>query len=215
MQDNFSKNEHQRNTWMGEFGDSYIDRNKDIDKVNSQFKKLTGYSKEEIFYEFFNQLNHDLSILEVGCNVGLNLSILKKLGFHNLNGVEINEKAIQIAKQRNPEIKFFHSSIENFETNLKFDLVFTSGVLIHINPKSIPSILQKIYSLSDKFVFGYENFSETLTKLDYRNHSDILWKQNFPELYRNLFPNLTTIKEKIFTYKNDGLQDVAFLFSKS
>jgi pseudaminic acid biosynthesis-associated methylase len=214
MQDSFSQNEHQRKIWMGDFGDSYIDRNKNLDKINSQFKELIGYSKEEIFHDFFSSLNHELKVLEVGCNVGLNLSVLKKIGFQNLFGIEINEKAIKIAKEQNPEIEFFHSSIENFETNLKFDLVFTSGVLIHINPKSIPSILQKIYSLSDKFVFGYENFSETLTKLDYRNHSDILWKQNFPELYRNLFPNLTTIKEKIFTYKNDGLQDIAFLFSK-
>jgi pseudaminic acid biosynthesis-associated methylase len=215
MQENFSKNEHPRNTWMGEFGDLYIDRNKDIDKVNSQLKELIGYTKEEIFYDFFNQINRKLNILEVGCNVGLNLSILKKLGFENLYGIEINEKAIKIAKQKNPEITFFHSSIENFEIQQKFDLVFTSGVLIHINPESLFDVIEKIHTLSKKFIFGYENFSENLTKLDYRDHSNILWKQNFPELYRQTFTNLTTVKERVYDYKNNNLQDVAFMFSKN
>jgi len=214
MQDNFSLNEHQRNTWMGEFGDLYVERNKTIEQVNASFDELLGITLENLLSSFFDDLNRNYKILEVGCNVGLNLSILKKMGFKNLYGIEINEKAIKIAKQRNPEIKFFHSSIEKFETDQKFDLVFTAGVLIHINPESLSNIIQKIYSLTDKFIFGYENFSENLTKLDYREHSNILWKQNFPELYHKIFPNLITVKEKIYPYKNDNLQDVAFLLKK-
>ena len=215
MQDNFSLNEHQRNTWKGEFGDLYVERNKTVEQVNTAFDELMGITLETLLSTFFNDLSRHFHILEIGCNIGLNLSILKNMGFENLYGVEINEKAINIAKQQNPDITFFHSSIEKFETDQKFDLVFTAGVLIHVNPESLPSINQKIYALTDKFIFGYENFSENLTRLDYRNHSNILWKQNFSELYRKTFPNLITIKEKIYPYKNDNLKDIAFLLKKS
>jgi len=214
MQDNFSLNKHQRNTWAGEFGDSYVERNKTIDQVNASFDELMGITLENLLSSFFSDLNRDTKILEVGCNVGLNLTILKKMGFKNLFGLEINEKAITIAKQRNPEITFFHSSIEKFETEHKFDLIFTAGVLIHINPDTLPDIIKKIYGLTNKFIFGYENFSEDLTKLDYREHTNILWKQNFPKLYRELFPDLKTVTEKIYSYKNNDLQDVAFLLEK-
>ena len=40
----------------------------------------------------------NLKILELGCNVGINLEILKKMGFNNLYGLEINNKAIEIAR---------------------------------------------------------------------------------------------------------------------
>ena len=88
--------------------------------------------------------------------------------------------------------------IEEFEIDQKFDLVFTAGVLIHINPDSLPSIMKKIYSLSDKFIFGYENFSENLTKLDYREHSNILWKQNFSKSYCNLFPSYYNTRKNLY-----------------
>jgi len=215
MKDNFSLNEHQRNTWKGEFGDLYVERNKTVEQVNSAFDELMGITLETLLSTFFNDLSRHFHILEIGCNIGLNLSILKNMGFENLYGVEINEKAINIAKQQNPDITFFHSSIEKFETDQKFDLVFTAGVLIHVNPESLLGVIQKINSLSNKFIFGFENFSNNLTKLDYRDHSNILWKQNFSELYQNTFTNLINIKQKIFTYKNNNLQDIAFLFSKN
>ena len=112
MNSNKENNSFQQDAWSGDFGNSYIDRNKDLDKINSQFKELTGFSKEEIFHDFFDKFNREFNILEVGCNVGLNLSILENMGFQNIFGLEINEKAIEIAKTRHPKIQFFNSSFE-------------------------------------------------------------------------------------------------------
>lgn len=36
-----------------------------------------------------------------------------------------------------------------------FDLVFTSGVLIHINPQSIGKVLREIYRCSNSLYLGY------------------------------------------------------------
>lgn len=211
---NDENNSFQQNVWSGDFGNSYIDRNKDLHKVNSQYKESIGFSKEDIFHDFFNEFNREFSILEVGCNVGLNLSILESMGFQNLYGLEINEKAIEIAKKTHPNTQFFHSSFEDFDTNLKFDIVFSAGFLIHINPSTLDKIIKKIFSLSTNYIFGYENFSENLIKINYREHDNICWKQNFSQLYKKTFSSLILIKEKKFDYKNQNLSDMAFLYSK-
>ena len=205
----------QQNLWKGSFGDSYIKRNFSLDHINEVYKKLTGVTQEEIIYEFFNPLKRDISIIELGCNIGLKLSILKKMGFVNLTGVEINKNALKEAQQNNPEINFIQSSIEEFNPNQeKFDLVFTSGVLIHISPLSINQIIKKIIDLSRNYIFGFEYLSENLVEVNYRGNAESLWKQNFPTLFQKQSPDLQLIKEKKINYLNENLVDVAYLFSK-
>ena len=205
----------QQNLWKGSFGDSYIKRNSSLDQINEVYKKLTGVTQEEIIYEFFNPLKRDISIIELGCNIGLKLSILKKMGFVNLTGVEINKNALKEAQKNNPEINFIQSSIEEFNPNQeKFDLVYTAGVLIHISPPSINRIIKKMIDLSRNYIFGSENFSENLVEVNYRGNTESLWKQNFPALFQKQSPDLQLIKEKKINYLDENLVDVTYLFSK-
>ena len=73
-------NSTQRNFWSGEFGDSYVDRNLSTDEMNRIYSERTGIPFEKVFHDFFSDLNKDLKILELGCNVGLNLQTLKNMG---------------------------------------------------------------------------------------------------------------------------------------
>ena len=138
------KNTQQREFWTGDFGTEYIERNKTIETVNELYKKQTGITVEKIFENFFEKIDRDCTIIELGCNVGLNLSVLNKIGFKNLTGLEINKSAFSIAKKNNPNISFINSSIEDFEVTKTFDLVYTAGVLIHINPDTLPLIIKKL-----------------------------------------------------------------------
>ena len=97
-------NSEQRKIWKGSFGDEYVDRSTSIESVNKRFLESRGISLEDIIKYFFSDIDRNSAILELGCNVGLNLSILKKLGFKKLSGVEINKKAYEIASENNPEI---------------------------------------------------------------------------------------------------------------
>jgi len=207
-------NSTQRNFWSGEFGDSYVDRNLSTDEMNRIYSERTGIPFEKVFHDFFSDLNKDLKILELGCNVGLNLQTLKNMGFKHLDGLEINHKAIDVAKRNNPEINFIHSSIEDFQPNEKFDLVYTAGVLIHINPSALNSIVRKIIELSQKYIFGFEYYSDELVEVSYRNYSKVLWKQNFPLLFKKISPSLQVIKEIKIPYKSEDLCDIAYLFKK-
>ena len=173
-----------------------------------------GISIEEIFNQFLNSLDKKQAVLEIGCNIGLKLSILEKMQFKNLYGLEINKNALEVARKNHPNIKFFNSSIEEFNPNgYEFDLVYTSNVLIHINPSILDQIIKKIINLSKKFIFGYEYFSENLEEIKYRGHDDVLWKQNFPNCFIKT-GKVKVLKENKFYYYKENLCDIAYLLEK-
>lgn len=84
-------------------------------------------------------LNTSAMILELGCNVGLNLRCLYENGYLELAGVEINSEAVDYMRTLWPEMQFpiYEGSIEEHISNLPFyDLVFTKAVLCHIHDDS-------------------------------------------------------------------------------
>ncbi len=205
----------QQNFWKGEFGDFYRDRHPTIERSDDAYNQLAGVSITSIFQEFFSSIDKKNSILELGCNIGLKLGLLQRLGFKNLYGVEINTKSYEMAKQNFPKINFVNASIEEFNSHgITFDLVYTSGVLIHIHPRNLESVIRKIVKLSTKYIFGFEYYSDELKSINYRGHSEVLWKQNFPALFKKIFPSLEIIKEKKFSYKEQNLTDIAYLIRK-
>ncbi len=208
-------NSQQRQFWAGEFGNSYIERNKSLEEVNRIYKESTGITVEQIYENFFSMIDKNSRILELGCNIGLNLHILQKLGFEELYGVEINKKAYEIARKNNPKINFINSSIEDYDSSEKFDLVFTAGVLIHIHPSILPVIINKIINLTRNYIFGFEYYADTLTEVKYRGHLNTLWKQNFPKLFTNSSQLIKSVKTEKFFYKNSDLCDIAYLLQKS
>lgn len=213
MNSNLSDIQH--NFWLGSFGDEYIERTGSLEKLNKIYTDLTGISITKVFNNFFSDFDRDIEILELGCNVGIKLEILKEMGFSKLNGLEMNPKAIKIAQKNHPEINFINSSIEEYDSKGKtFDLVFTYGVLIHQHPAVVEPIIQKIIDLSHNFIFGYEYFSENLVEIKYRENNNVMWKQNFPKLFQKLDPNLKLLKEEKIQYKDSKIFDKAYLFQK-
>ena len=66
-----------------------------------------------------------------------------------LNAVEINDTAVEVMKNDpNLPVKIFHDSILDVEINDIYDLAFTMGVLIHINPNELKTVYEKLYTSS-------------------------------------------------------------------
>lgn len=144
----FEDNKAGREFWKGSFGDDYSRRNSDVETINESYKKATGFTQQEILQKFFADIDKDSKIIEIACNVGLKLSILKRLGFRNLTGVEINKTAYEIAQKNNPDITFINSSFEDYDPKgEQFDVVCNGGLLIHMNPGAVPAIIDKMVTL--------------------------------------------------------------------
>lgn len=167
--------------WMGDFGDKYTKRNTgNIDKV---YEERFGLTRTNINYPFLSDMDKDISILEVGCNNGLQLDVLKKDGFTNLWGIDINQKALnQVRKDTSLNI-VEGSALDIPFKDQYFDVVFTSGVLIHIPPKNLFQVVDELYRVTKKYIWCYEYFAEKCQEIVYRLHKNKLWKNNFIKLF--------------------------------
>jgi len=202
--------------WKDKFGKEYTNRNAlTLDELERMYENNYGLGRTELNNIFIGKFDHSIKILEVGSNIGNQLLLLQKMGFKNLYGIEINDYAIELSKQRTNNINIIQGSAFDIPfKNEYFDLVFTSGVLIHIAPYDINLVLNEIYRCTKEYIWGFEYYEEKYTEIIYRGKKDLLWKANFAQLYLNLFENLKLIKEKKIKYLNNDNIDVMFLLKK-
>ena len=206
----------QMKEWIGDFGKKCTDRNAlTLDEMNEMYRKKFGMSREDLNNLFIDEMNRNIKILEIGSNIGNQLLLLQKMGFKNLYGIEINSYAVELSKSRTKNINIIQGSAFDIPFKDKyFDLVFTSGLLVHIAPHDINLVLHEIYRCTKKYIWGFEYYDEKYTEVIYRSKKNLLYKTNFPQLYIDLFKNMQLIKEKKIKYLNDSNVDVMFLLEK-
>ena len=218
MGDKIMTNSFQVNKWTSEFGKEYTDRNiYSPQQLDEFYMGLYGVKCSDMNKQFLQQLDmKEKRILEVGCNVGNQLRMLQSMGYKNLYGVEIQDYAVEKAKELTTGINIIKGS--GMDIPFKdgyFDMVFTSGVLIHICPNDITKVLSEIYRCSGKYIWGLEYYADEYTEISYRGQNNLLWKANFAKLYKQQFPGLELIKEEKFKYVNEPNVDSMFLLEKS
>lgn len=202
--------------WEKVFGKEYSDRNSfSIAQLDNLYKKKYGLTRTELNTKFIGKLNRNIKILEVGSNIGNQLLVLQKMGFKNLFGLEPMDYAVERSKKRSVGINIIRGSA--FDIPFKgdyFELVFTSGVLIHINPKDIHKAIKEIYRSTKKYIWGFEYFSEKYQEVSYRGETNLLWKADFSKLYLQNFPDIKLIKVNYIKYLDNNNTDEMFLLEK-
>lgn len=209
----------QENFWSGDFGKDYTNRNsrhyEDFDKA---YKTWYGVPRIKMNQTFLGSLPKDLRILEVGCNTGMQLACLKLMGFTSLYGIELQDYAVQKAKEYTEGINIIQGSA--FDIPFKdryFDLVFTSGVLIHIAPENLPGVFSEMHRCSKKYIWGFEYYTEKTTPINYRGNEGFLWKANYGKLIREQFKDVVLMKEEFYPYITEnekGNVDFMYLLEK-
>ncbi len=198
--------------WSSQFGEKYTNKNSwPIEKYNLLFKDWHGKTRLEFNKEFISHLDKNSKILEVGCNLANQLNLLQKMGFNNLSGIELNEYAFKKAleKTKNIEIKQA-TAFEIPYKDKEFDMVFTSGVLIHISPDNIKKAISEIHRCSKKYIWGYENYSKNYEMVN----ENYLWRTNFFQLYLDTFSDLKLVKHEIFPWKQTKSMFSMYLLEK-
>lgn len=187
--------------WKGGFGKEYTDRNIfTTSQLNEMYVKSLGISREEMNMRFLGNLDKNIKILEVGCNVAQQLMLLQKMGFENLYGIELQEYAIEKAKLQTNGINIIQASGLDipFKDNF-FDLVYTSGVLIHIHPDHLPIVIKEMLRSTNKYIWGYEYYSDKISRIKYRGHEGFLWKADYADEFCKIEKNLSVKKKEIYT----------------
>lgn len=163
----------QEQFWRGEFGDEYTHRNR------------VDWMKRVPFWRRIMAQTEARSVLDVGCNAGWNLRALNVADRPTVVAVGIDLNARAVAEARHKGLHAVLGSIYDIgalycET---FDLVCTSGVLIHIAPADLETAMRNVMAASRRWVLAVEYESDQEEGVLYRGNIDRLWKRPFGKLY--------------------------------
>ena len=203
-------------TWSGDFGREYTDRNNYTPaQLDEFYRKTYGVSRRELNQRLLPEVPKEARILEVGCNSGAQLLLLREMGFNNLSGIEIQGYALHRAKELMRNAQLVRASALSIPyPDQHFDLVFTSGVLIHIAPADLSMAVAEIHRCARKWVFGMEYYAPEMNEIRYREHRNLLWKGDYARVYLDTFDDLELVREERLRYLDSENVDSMFLLRR-
>jgi pseudaminic acid biosynthesis-associated methylase len=180
--------------WKGKFGDEYTKRNDpteaDIANREDMWMAILNamYSSDRLTWQ-------PHKILEIGAGSGQNLiainNIFKRANITNytLSAVEPNKSARNNLKDENlpfGDILDCDASAVPLSDH-SHDLVFTSGLLIHIPEEDIMKVAKEIYRISKRYIVINEYFSPEPRELLYRGEKSAMWSRDYGSLFLDRF----------------------------
>lgn len=171
----------QLDQWCGQFGRDYEERNR-IDwrtRVDALRRIIPGDVND---------------VLEVGCNVGTNLIALSEAFGDRIvaRGIEPADHPRRIAQARGLGVTYGTAN-QIPAADLDYDLVFTSGVLIHIPPDRLHEAMRELARVARSYVLAIEYFAAEDVEEPYRDLDEMLWKRDYGLHYLRACPDLKLI----------------------
>jgi predicted TPR repeat methyltransferase len=164
--------------------------------------KLNQKQQKKLLSEFVKQLKHrfsDVSVLDVGCGVGINCKLLEEEKIH-CTGIDFSSRMIEYAKKNSPDSKFILSNFVDYKSVKKFNGIILGAFLNLISKKDFDGIMIKIKNLlvDEGFILIYIRlFSET--------KEGILVKSNYSKKLKRFVRHwkkgeLISVLEKYFSF---------------
>ncbi len=201
----------QLETWTGAFGDAYTARNASSESAIR--------NKALAFAQILARTADapPASILEIGCNMGTNLRALARLTDAELFGLEPNAsaRARLVADAVLPPEAVLAGSGDRVPMQRQVDLVFTSGVLIHVPDAVLPATLDEMVRLSRRWIVMLEYFAPKDEALPYHGRADLLFRRDYGRHLLERHPALQAVDCGFFWRHTSGLDDLTWwLFRK-
>jgi len=139
---------------------------------NEEFWNKYSDENESRYNEEFSKFVRDLaislrctSVLEVGCGTGIDLRLFQDT--FQINGIDLNEKALSIAKEKLPIANFKKGTITElpFEDS-SIDFVFTHGLMNYLDDKVLEKGVAEMFRVSKRWIMNCENFDQVEKQID-------------------------------------------------
>ena len=189
-----------------------------MDSYRTQYQKL--YEAQEYYWGkepagFLNQLiamkppRPGMKILDIGCGEGKDAVYMAKKGY-TVTAFDLAEsgiaKAQKLAAESGARLKLYVDDINTFQTDERFDIVYSSGTLQYLQDDQIANFFEKVQRMTNPHglnffnVFVEKPFIEPAPDMD---NEEKLWKTGQLFTYYGEW-KLHTISETIFTCESDG-----------
>ena len=132
-----------------EYWNNYADENES--RNNVEFTKfLTDLARSL----------HCTSILEIGCGTGIDLK--KFDDSFEVHGVDLNDRALELAKKNIPKGKFYKENITKlpFEDR-SIDFVFTHKLLNYLDDDVLDNGISEMFRVAKRYIVNCELFGES------------------------------------------------------
>jgi len=157
---------------------------KELEKKSNSLQ-LRLEQQEKIIRNTISKFNPK-SILEIGCGSGRFTKILSEITqFEKYLAIDISQGQIDNAKEfvNNERIDFQCVKVQDLHLHEKFDLIFSSEVMMHINFNDIDQVLKKMISLSKQKIitidwFDSKKIGEERGKYCFLHDYNLLYSQN-------------------------------------
>ena len=177
-------------TWAGEFGDAYQE------SKGSDWKSVKQRSL--VFGDIFQTMENKSqafpeSIIEVGAGCGDNLRAIDMIYERTRSPVKLmacdpNEAARAACKDVATALP---GDLDQLPYNDgAADLVFTSGVLIHVPPTNLDRAMTEMYRVSKRWILSIEYFNTTPEEIVYRGETEKMWRRDWGEMWLGRYPDL-------------------------
>ena len=142
---------------------------------NKEFWDKYANENESKFNEEFAKFVRDLavslrctSVLEIGCGTGIDLRLFPETV--NVHGIDLNDTALDIAREKLPKFDFKKSSITDlpFEDS-SIDFVFTHHLLNYLEEDVLEKGISEMYRIAGKYIMNCERYNESEKQIDYNS----------------------------------------------
>jgi len=205
MTENRTKNTE---AWAGGWGNSYQERN--------QSSWVGIKNRSRLFGDIFQAMetackSFPTSVIEVGGGCGDNLRAIDMVYERSRHPIKLmscdpNETARKAMADVATVLPGDLSQLPYQDDAA--DLVFTSGVLIHVPPAELPRALSEIHRVSKRWILSIEYFNSTPDEVVYRGQSGMLWRRDWGEAWMTQFPTLKPIGNGFAWKRTTGLDNV-------
>jgi pseudaminic acid biosynthesis-associated methylase len=191
--------------WRSNFGNDYTERN----------TRATLPAREHLWKQLLPL--HCESVLEIGANIGLNLEAISQRSSCQMFATEPNDmaraklEALNICQTVTADTADFLSFPDDTA-----DLVFTSGVLIHIPPGNLIHSMQEMYRTAKRWIICGEYFAPQEEMITYRGQENAMWRRDYGSLFLDTFPTLKCTAHMFAWKRATGLDNLTFwVFEKT
>lgn len=169
-------------------------KEKNKSQIQSYWDSPPARKRSEYFANFLTDYNFN-SISEIGFFAGRNLKYIKEL-FPNIRigGIDINKDAVKFAKEKLKIDDLCVLDIYDLETiDFNADIVFTSGVLIHLVPNTLDKVIEEMVKKSNRYVIHIEDIGNNEVVAgpkhlnpSYKVSDQKQWAPDLPSIYDKL-----------------------------